>query len=109
MSWGGGDGYPSLRQDQFVGVMGGNILDVEHLENLVGALAGDGSGGGKVERGGLRIDVTLFFQEHVICLQMIVVLHGRTTFNPHKIGRASCKDTATEPHQHKHMHTHPRR
>ena len=42
MSWGGGDGYPTLRQDQFVGVMGGNILDVEHLENLVGALAGDG-------------------------------------------------------------------
>ena len=28
---GGGDSYLLLRQDQFVGVVGGNILDGEHL------------------------------------------------------------------------------
>ena len=74
----GGDGSPSLRQDQFMGVVGGNILNGEHLDNLVGALAGNGSGGGKAEGGGLRIAATLFFHENVICLQRIVVCQGKT-------------------------------
>ena len=74
---GGGDGSPFLRQDQFVGVVGGNILNGEHLENLVGALAGNGSGGGKAEGGGLRIAATFFIHEHIICLQMIVVRQGK--------------------------------
>ena len=73
MGRGSGDGSPSLRQDQFVGVVGGNILNGEHLDNLVGVLAGDGSGVGKAEGVGLRIAVTLFFHEHVICLQRIAV------------------------------------
>ena len=55
MDHGGGDGSLPLRQDQFVGVMGGNILDGEHLDNLVGELAGNGSGGGKAEGVRLRI------------------------------------------------------
>ena len=78
MGQGVGDGSPSLRQDQFVGVVGGNIINGEHLNNLVGALAGDGSGGGKAEGGGLRISATLFFQNHVICLKRIVVHQVRT-------------------------------
>ena len=45
--------------------------------NLVGALAGDRSGVGKAEGGGLRIAATLFIHEHVICLQMIVVRQGK--------------------------------
>ena len=47
-------------------------------KKIVGALAGDDSGYGKAEGGGLRIAVTLFFNEHVICLQRIVVRQGRT-------------------------------
>ena len=46
-----------------MGVVGGNILDGEHLNNLVGAIAGDGSGSGKAEGGGLHIAVMLFFHE----------------------------------------------
>ena len=75
---GGGDGSPSLKHDQFLGVAGGKILNGEHLENLVRALAGNGSGGGKDEGGRLRIASTLLFHEHVICLQSIVVRQGRT-------------------------------
>ena len=78
MGRGGGDGSPLLRQDQFVGVVGGNILGEENLDNLVGALAGDESGGSKSEGGGLIIADTLFFHEHVICLQRIVICQGRT-------------------------------
>ena len=74
----GGHGSLSLRHDKFVGVVGGNILNGEHLEKIVGALAGDGSGGGKAEGGGLRISAMLLFHEHVICLQRIVVCQGRT-------------------------------
>ena len=75
----GGDGTPSLRHDQFVGVVGGGgILNGEHLNNLIGTLAGDGSCGGKAEGRGLRIAATLFFHENVICLQRIVVRQGRT-------------------------------
>ena len=59
---GGADGYPSLRKNQFVGVVGGGILNWEHLDKLVGALAGDGSVNGKAKGGGLRITATLFFQ-----------------------------------------------
>ena len=47
-------------------------------KKIVGALAGDGSGGKKAKGGGLCIATTLFFHEHVICLQRIVVLQGRT-------------------------------
>ena len=65
---GGGDGSPLLRQDQFVGVVGGDIINGEHLDNLVGELVGDISGGGKAEGGGLIISATLSFHEHVICL-----------------------------------------
>ena len=67
-----------LMKDQFVGVVGGNILNGEHLDNLVGVLAGDGSGGGKAKGGELRIAVTLFFHDHFICLQRIAVHQGRT-------------------------------
>ena len=74
---GGGDGSPSLRHNQFVGVVGGDILNGEHLDNLFGALAGDGSSGGKAEGGGLRISATLFFHEHGICLQSIVMREER--------------------------------
>ena len=77
MGQGVGDGSPSLRQDQFVGVVGGNIVNGEHLDNLVGALAGNCSGGGKAKGGELRIADTLLFHEHVICLQRIVVRQGR--------------------------------
>ena len=52
---------------------GGNIINGEHLDNLVRALAGNGSGGGKAEGGGLIIAAMLLFHEHVICLQRIVV------------------------------------
>ena len=58
-------------------VVGGNILDEEHLDNLVEALAGNGSGGGKAKGGGLRISVMLFCHEHDICLRIIVVHKGR--------------------------------
>ena len=75
---GGGHGSPSLSHNQFVGVVGGNILNGEHLDKIVGALAGDGSGGGKAKGGGLCIAVTLFFHKHFICLQRIVVRQGRT-------------------------------
>ena len=61
-----------------MGVVGGNIINGDHLKNLVGALAGDGSGGDKAEGGGLIISATLLFHEHVICLQRIVVRQGRT-------------------------------
>ena len=77
MGQGVGDGSPSLRQDQFMGVVGGGIINGGHLDNLVGALAGNGSGGGKAKEGGLIIAATLFFHEHVICLQRIVVRQGR--------------------------------
>ena len=73
-----GHGSPLLRQDQFLGVVGRNILNGEHLDNLVGTLAGKSSGDSKVDWGGLRIAATLFFNEHVICLQRIVVRQGRT-------------------------------
>ena len=68
-----------LMHDQFVGVVGGNILNGEHLDKIVWVLAGDGSGGGgrNTNGGGLRITATLFFHKHVICLQRIVVLQGR--------------------------------
>ena len=75
---GGEHVYLLLRHDQFVGVVGGNILNGDHLDKIVAALAGDGSGGGKANEGGLRIDATLLFHEHVICLQRIVVRQGRT-------------------------------
>ena len=78
MVQGCGYGSPLLSHDQFVGVLGGKILDGEHLNNLVGALASDGSGGVKADWGGLRIAATLFFHKHVICLQRIVVRQGRT-------------------------------
>ena len=58
--------------------MGGGILNGEHLDNLVGALAGNGSGVVKAEGGGLRIAAALFFHEHVMCLQRIVVCQGST-------------------------------
>ena len=61
-----------------MGVVGGNILDGEQLDNIVGALIGDVSGGGKVDGRGLRIAATLFIHKHVICLQRIVVCQGRT-------------------------------
>ena len=67
-----------LRQDHFVGVVGGNIFDGEHLDNLVRALAGDCSDGGKAKGIGLRIAATIFFYEHFILLQRIVVSQGRT-------------------------------
>ena len=77
MGQGVGDGSPLLRQDQFMVVVGGDIINGEHLDNLVGALAGNGSGGGKAKEGGLIISATLSFHEHVICLQRIVVRQGR--------------------------------
>ena len=70
-----------LRQDKFVEVVGRNILYGEYLNNIVGALAGGGSVGGKAEGGGLIIAATLFFHEHVICLQRIVVRQGREKKN----------------------------
>ena len=76
---GGGHGSPLLSHNPFVGVVGGNILNGEHLNKIVGVLAGDSSGGGKAKGGGLRISATLFFHKHVICLQRIVVCQGRTT------------------------------
>ena len=78
MGWWGGDGSPSLIHNQFVGVVGENILNGEHLDNLVRALAGNISGIGKAEGGGLRIAATLFFHKRVICLQRIVVRQRRT-------------------------------
>ena len=78
MGQGGGHGSMLLRNNQFVGVLGGEILNGEHLNKIVGALAGDGSGDGKAKGGGLRISATLFFHKHVIFLQRIVVSQGRT-------------------------------
>ena len=57
---------------------GRGIHNGEHLEKIVRTLASDGSGGGKAKGGELRIADTLFFHEHVICLQRIVVCQGRT-------------------------------
>ena len=59
-----------------MGVVGGNILNGEHLDKIVGALAGDGSGGGKFEGGGLRIAAMLLFHEHVIFLQGSLRVRG---------------------------------
>ena len=59
------------------GSRGGNILNGEHLDNLVRALSGDGGGSGKAEGGGLHIAATLFFHEHAVCLQSIVMRKGR--------------------------------
>ena len=56
-----------------MGVVGGNILNGEHLDHLVRALSGSGSGGSKVKGGGLIIAATVFFHEHVICLQRIIM------------------------------------
>ena len=78
MGQGGGHGSPSLSHDQFVGVVGGDILNGGNLGKIFGEPVGDGSGGGKAKGGGLRIAAMLFFHEHVICLQKIVVCHGRT-------------------------------
>ena len=61
-----------------MGVVGGDILNGENLDNLVGALAGDGSGGGKNKGRGLCIAAMLFFHEHVICLQRIDMCQGMT-------------------------------
>ena len=58
--------------------MGGDILNGDHLEKIVRAIAGYSSGGGKAKGVGLRIADKLFFHEHVICLQRIVVLQGNT-------------------------------
>ena len=68
MGWGGGHGSLLLRHDQIVGFVGGDILNGEHLEKIVGALPGDGSSGGKAEEGGFRITAMLFFHKHFICL-----------------------------------------
>ena len=76
---GGVYGSPSLRQDQFVGVVRGNILDEEHLENLVRALAGDGSGNGKSE-GGRGV------------AHFCHALHSRSCHMPPKDCRASGED-----------------
>ena len=78
MGLGGWHVSPSLRYDKFVGVVGGNILNGENLDNFFGELVGDGRGGSKSKGVGLRIAATLFFHEHVIFLQRIVVLQGRT-------------------------------
>ena len=94
MVQGCGYGSPLLSHDQFVGVLGGKILDEEHLNNLVGALASDGSGGVKADWGGLRIAATLFFHKHVICLQRIVVRQGRT--NKKRSDKAIPADTNSE-------------
>ena len=51
---------------------------MKHLDKIVGALAGDDSGGGKSKGGGLHIDAALLFQEHVICLQRVIVRQGKT-------------------------------
>ena len=52
MGRGCGHGYPSLRHDQFVVVVWGDILNREHLDKIFRALAGDGSGDGKAKGGG---------------------------------------------------------
>ena len=78
MGQGGGHGSMLLRNNQVAGVVGGEILNGEHLDEIVGALAGDGSGDGKAEGGGLCIAATLLFHYRVICLQRIAVRQGRT-------------------------------
>ena len=57
---------------------GGTSSIREHLDNLVGELAGYDSGDGKAKGGGLSIAATLFFHEHAICFQRIVMRQGRT-------------------------------
>ncbi len=54
-----------LRQDQFVGVSGGNIFDDAHLQSFLRAVNEDASN--------RRIAATLFFHEHVICLHRLVI------------------------------------
>ena len=54
-----------LRQDQFVGVSGGNIFDDAHLQSFLRAVNEDTSN--------RRVAATLFFHEHVICLHRLVI------------------------------------
>ena len=54
-----------LRQDQFVGVSGGNIFDDAHLHSFLRAVNDDTSN--------RRVAATLFFHEHVICLHRLVI------------------------------------
>ena len=75
-SGGGWEFFSVAEERSDCGSHGGNILNGEHHDKIFWALAGDGSGGGKAKGGGLRIAAAQFFHEHVICLQIIIVLQG---------------------------------
>ena len=92
-----------LRQESFVGVCGGNILDQAHLGNFVNMLKnGDDSKNEKKDT--KKNAAALFFHEHVISILKVVRPDGDTWFDivdslPHtssypnrRASRTRCKD-----------------
>ena len=78
-----------LRQDTFVGVGGGNILDSKHLGALIDMLQnGDENKDHKMK----KTAATLFFREHVISMLKVAHSNGETWFDivdslPHPTSR----------------------
>ena len=89
-----------LKQDKFVGVCGGNILDSKHIGALVNMLH---KGDEKKDHGLTKLAATLFFREHVISILKVVNGDGTAWFDivdslPHRdsdvlrASRTRCKD-----------------
>lgn len=62
-----------LKQDQFVGVCGGNILDTEHLSSFYDLLEGKESVS--------KMAATLFFREHVVCILKMTRSNGEVCYD----------------------------
>ena len=67
-----------LKQDTFVGVCGGNILDSKHIGALVDMLH---KGDEKKDHESTKLAATLFFREHVISILKVVNTNGTAWFD----------------------------
>jgi len=73
-----------LKQDKFVGVCGGNLLDSGHVTEFVNMMDGDdGSTSDKQDSSTVDIKVaaTLFFHEHVISIVKVVLSNGTSWYD----------------------------
>jgi len=66
-----------LRQDQFVGVCGGNIMDEEHMGELLKLMQCGLEQKGVSDK---KVAATFFFHEHVICILKTFTLKGELRY-----------------------------
>jgi len=66
-----------LRQDQFVGVCGGNIMDEEHMGELLKLMQCGLQQKGVSDK---KVAATFFFHEHVICILKSFTLKGELRY-----------------------------